>query len=278
MAPSWGSFPPRPPPRLSPPPLRALLVWSARRALPALSLTLRLPCVPPRPAGPGRGPPDSAARRTLADAARTLRPAVRRGSRPAAAHGVGEPGRREHRAAARGRGLGPQPGSALRNPGTPAPGLAMAAPRPPRAISVSAPVFYAPQRSSPRWWPEAQSESLSGPATASRLRPLGPESAQMGRVGEIPPPPPEGRWPSLGAGPRRAPYKGGEGFGNSGMSGKVAAEGWAQTPSPEQMFLAHHEARGWEPGLLGQFQVPRLGVRRRECGSTNVPLWVRFSK
>ncbi|XP_055447161.1 zyxin [Bubalus kerabau] len=89
---------------------------------------------------------DSAARRPLADAARTLRPA---------------------------------------------PGLAMAAPRPPRAISVSAPVFYAPQKKfapvvapKPKVNPFRPGDSEPPPAA-------GAQRAQMGRVGEIPPPPPE---------------------------------------------------------------------------------------
>ena len=78
-------------------------------------------------------------------------------------------------------------------------------PRPPRAISVSAPVFYAPQKKfapvvapKPKVNPFRPGDSEPPPAA-------GAQRAQMGRVGEIPPPPPEGRWPSLGTGPRRAP-------------------------------------------------------------------------
>ncbi|XP_065795347.1 zyxin isoform X1 [Muntiacus reevesi] len=73
----------------------------------------------------------------------------------------------------------------------PAPGLAMAAPRPPRAISVSAPVFYAPQKKfapvvapKPKVNPFRPGDSEPPPAA-------GAQRAQMGRVGEIPPPPPE---------------------------------------------------------------------------------------
>ncbi|XP_060012460.1 zyxin isoform X2 [Lagenorhynchus albirostris] len=67
----------------------------------------------------------------------------------------------------------------------------MAAPRPPRAISVSAPVFYAPQKKfgpvvapKPKVNPFRPGDG-EGPSAA------GAQRAQMGRVGEIPPPPPE---------------------------------------------------------------------------------------
>ncbi|MBZ3879882.1 Zyxin [Sciurus carolinensis] len=70
----------------------------------------------------------------------------------------------------------------------------MAAPRPPPAISVSvsAPAFYAPQKKfAPVVAPKPKVNPFrpgdSGPPAAA-----GAQRAQMGRVGEIPPPPPEG--------------------------------------------------------------------------------------
>uniref|UniRef100_A0A8C3W135 Zyxin n=1 Tax=Catagonus wagneri TaxID=51154 RepID=A0A8C3W135_9CETA len=71
------------------------------------------------------------------------------------------------------------------------PGLAMAAPRPPRAISVSAPVFYAPQK---KFGPVVAPKPKVNPFRPGDGEPpatAGAQRAQMGRVGEIPPPPPE---------------------------------------------------------------------------------------
>uniref|UniRef100_A0A8I4A2D1 Zyxin n=1 Tax=Callithrix jacchus TaxID=9483 RepID=A0A8I4A2D1_CALJA len=97
------------------------------------------------------------------------------------------------------------PGRRIRGPGAeaatrdaartlrPAPGLAMAAPRPSLAISVSvsAPAFYAPQKKfgpvvapKPKVNPFRPGDSEPSPAP-------GAQRAQMGRVGEVPPPPPE---------------------------------------------------------------------------------------
>nr|XP_035110411.1 zyxin isoform X3 [Callithrix jacchus] len=98
------------------------------------------------------------------------------------------------------------PGRRIRGPGAEAatrdaartlrpaqPGLAMAAPRPSLAISVSvsAPAFYAPQKKfgpvvapKPKVNPFRPGDSEPSPAP-------GAQRAQMGRVGEVPPPPPE---------------------------------------------------------------------------------------
>ncbi|XP_067603369.1 zyxin isoform X2 [Pseudorca crassidens] len=67
----------------------------------------------------------------------------------------------------------------------------MAAPRPPRAISVSAPVFYAPQK---KFGPVVAPKPKVNPFRPGDGEPssaAGAQRAQMGRVGEIPPPPPE---------------------------------------------------------------------------------------
>ncbi|XP_031311394.2 zyxin [Camelus dromedarius] len=67
----------------------------------------------------------------------------------------------------------------------------MAAPRPPRAISVSAPVFYAPQK---KFGPVVAPKPKVNPFRPGDSEPppaAGAQRAQMGRVGEIPPPPPE---------------------------------------------------------------------------------------
>lgn len=85
------------------------------------------------------------------------------------------------------------------------PGLAMAAPRPPPAISVSvsAPAFYAPQK---KFGPVVAPKPKVNPFRPGDSEPpsaAGVQRAQMGRVGEIPPPPPEGMRLGLGAEPRR---------------------------------------------------------------------------
>ncbi|XP_060052734.1 zyxin isoform X3 [Erinaceus europaeus] len=69
----------------------------------------------------------------------------------------------------------------------------MAAPRPPPAISVSvsAPAFYAPQK---KFGPVVAPKPKVNPFRAGDSEPApaaGAQRAQMGRVGEIPPPPPE---------------------------------------------------------------------------------------
>ncbi|XP_030709939.1 zyxin isoform X2 [Globicephala melas] len=67
----------------------------------------------------------------------------------------------------------------------------MAAPRPPRAISVSAPVFYAPQKKfGPVVAPKPKVNPFR-PGDGEHSSAAGAQRAQMGRVGEIPPPPPE---------------------------------------------------------------------------------------
>lgn len=81
----------------------------------------------------------------------------------------------------------------------------MAAPRPPPAISVSvsAPAFYAPQK---KFGPVVAPKPKVNPFRPGDSEPppaVGAQRAQMGRVGEIPPPPPEGMRLGLGAGPRR---------------------------------------------------------------------------
>lgn len=88
-----------------------------------------------------------------------------------------------------------QPGTALRNLTThpQQPGLTMAAPRPPPAISVSvsAPAFYAPQKKfAPVVAPKPKVNPFR-PGDSESPVAAGAQRAQMGRVGEIPPPPPE---------------------------------------------------------------------------------------
>ncbi|XP_053464807.1 zyxin isoform X2 [Nycticebus coucang] len=75
----------------------------------------------------------------------------------------------------------------------PAPGWAMAAPRPSPAISisVSAPAFYAPQK---KFGPVVAPKPKVNPFRPGDSEPFpaaGAQRAQMGRVGEVPPPPPE---------------------------------------------------------------------------------------
>lgn len=113
----------------------------------------------------------------------------------------------------------------------------MAAPRPPPAISVSvsAPAFYAPQK---KFAPVVAPKPKVNPFRPGDSEPpvaAGAQRAQMGRVGEIPPPPPEGM--RLGLGARillGAPGRGVGGLGNLGLSGKAVAEGagrWVATLS-----------------------------------------------
>ena len=262
------------PPRLSPPPPRAAPCMVSA----PLSPRPLPPSLFPRPSPPGW--------RRLGTGTQSLRTRLRGGHPRRGAHA---PARGEARGAAPrpptgsggrgrrgepGRRGRPLPGSALRNPATHPPqhGLAMAAPRPPRAISVSAPVFYAPQK---KFGPVVAPKPKVNPFRPGDSEPpsaAGAQRAQMGRVGEIPPPPPEGMWPSLGAGPRRAPAWG-EWFWEFGdvWRGRSGG-GWAQPPSPEQMFLPHRGAHGWGPGLLGPFQVPRLGVGGGNVGHESSPL------
>lgn len=172
------------------------------------------------------------------------------------------------------RGSGPArrsfPGLGSRNPAThlQQPGLAMAAPRPSPAISVSvsAPAFYAPQK---KFAPVVAPKPKVNPFRPGDSEPLpaaGAQRAQMGRVGEIPLPPPEGTQRGWGAGPRQAQGRG-KGFREFGGVRKCCSGGgWAQPPCPEQMFLPHRGAHGWEPGLLGPVQVLRLGVGGGNAG------------
>ncbi|XP_049749811.1 zyxin isoform X1 [Elephas maximus indicus] len=67
----------------------------------------------------------------------------------------------------------------------------MAAPRPPHAVAVSAPSFYAPQK---KFGPVVAPKPKVNPFRHGDGEPLaapGAQRAQMGRVGEVPPPPPE---------------------------------------------------------------------------------------
>lgn len=75
-------------------------------------------------------------------------------------------------------------------------------------------------------------------------------------------------------GPDPSPAPGGGlRFGEFGGVWKGCCEGgWAQPPCPEQMFLPHLGAPGWEPGPLGLFQVSRLGVGGGNVGQESSPL------
>ncbi|XP_006861257.1 PREDICTED: zyxin [Chrysochloris asiatica] len=67
----------------------------------------------------------------------------------------------------------------------------MAAPRPPPAVAVSAPAFYAPQK---KFGPVVAPKPKVNPfrhGDAESTAAAGAQRAQMGRVGEAPPPPPE---------------------------------------------------------------------------------------
>lgn len=201
QGPFLGEFPARSALPASPRPLsRPLLVWSRRCALPAPSL-LPLLCVPPPPGWRRLGTRQSP---------RTRRPGghPRRG---AYAPVRGEVRRAAHREGTWGSGpaRGSSSGLGARNPAThlQQPGLAMAAPRPSPAISVSvsAPAFYAPQK---KFAPVVAPKPKVNPFRPGDSEPLpasGAQRAQMGRVGEIPLPPPEGMQPCWGAGHRRAP-------------------------------------------------------------------------
>lgn len=192
------------PPRLSPPPLRAA------------------PCMVSLPLSPRPLPPSlfAASLPGWLEAARdrdaeSADPAPRRPPRSV----VHAPARGEARGAARGRppggaggaegsraARGSSAGSAPRNPAPHRPqlGLAMAAPRPPPAISVSvsAPAFYAPQKKfGPVVAPKPKVNPFR-PGDSEAPSAAGAQRAQMGRVGEIPPPPPEGM--RLGLGGTRA--------------------------------------------------------------------------
>lgn len=131
-----------------------------------------------------------------------------------------------------------QPGTALRNLTThpQQPGLTMAAPRPPPAISVSvsAPAFYAPQKKfAPVVAPKPKVNPFR-PGDSESPVAAGAQRAQMGRVGEIPPPPPEGMRLGLGAPILLGRQVGGRWFGNLGLSGKAVVEGaglWVATLS-----------------------------------------------
>lgn len=65
---------------------------------------------------------------------------------------------------------------------------------------------------------------------------------------------------------------GDSGLGSLGCLEGLQEGGWAQLACPEQMFLPHRGAHGWEPGLLGPFQVPRLGVGGGNVGHESSPL------
>ena len=153
----------------------------------------------------------------------------------------------------------------------------MAAPRPPPAISVSvsAPAFYAPQK---KFAPVVAPKLKVNPFRPGDSEPpvaAGAQRAQMGRVGEIPPPPPEGMRLGLGT----LIFLGRQGWGSVvwGIWGclkrllrRGLGAGWL--PCPEQMFLPHLGAPGWEPGPLGLFQVSRLGVGGGNVGQESSPL------
>lgn len=194
QGPFLGEFPARSALPASPRPLsRPLLVWSRRCALPASSL-LPLLCVPPPPGWRRLGTRQSP---------RTRRPGghPRRG---AYAPVRGEVQRAAHREGTWGSGpaRGSSSGLGARNPAThlQQPGLAMAAPRPSPAISVSvsAPAFYAPQK---KFAPVVAPKPKVNPFRPGDSEPLpasGAQRAQMGRVGEIPLSPPEGMQPCWG--------------------------------------------------------------------------------
>ncbi|KAM6201667.1 zyxin isoform 2-T2 [Rhynchocyon petersi] len=71
----------------------------------------------------------------------------------------------------------------------------MAAPRPPPAVAVSAPAFYAPQKKfAPVVAPKPKVNPFR-PGDGETCAAAGAQRAQMGRVGELPPPPPPEDFP-----------------------------------------------------------------------------------
>lgn len=177
---------------------------------------------------------------------------------------------------------GCQPGTALRNLTThpQQPGLAMAAPRPPPAISVSvsAPAFYAPQK---KFAPVVAPKPKVNPFRAGDSEPpvaAGAQRAQMGRVGEIPPPPPEGMRLGLGLPIPLERQVGVGGLGTLGLSGKVVAKGAGRSHpvlsrcsylilellarSQNPWDCSKSPAWGWEAGMWAR----------------NLPLWIRSLK
>lgn len=269
----------------SPRPLSGpLLVWSGRLSLPA-------PSRPPsslRPSLPGwkllgtgtqsprtrrrGGRPRRCAHAPASGKARGAGPRPREGSA-----GRGGWGRR--------RALGPpgcpQPGGAALltwrpTPPPPAarPGPAMAAPRPPPVISVSAPAFYAPQK---KFGPVVAPKPKVNPFRPGDSDPpaaAGAQRAQMGRVGEIPPPPPEGiscAW-GLDAGRRQG---GGGGFGNLGVPGKVVAEGAGRSyPVPSRCSYLIVELMAGSQGSWDRSKSPAWGWEAR-IWARNLPFWIR---
>jgi hypothetical protein len=113
--------------------------------------------------------------------------------------------------------------------------------------------------------PKTQSESFS--AWGQRSSRCGRGPARTDGSGGRDPPAAPGRYKlCLGAGRRPAPGWG-RWFREFGGAWKgCCGGGWAQLPCPEQMFLPHRGAHGWEPGLLGPFQVSRLGVGGANMG------------
>lgn len=147
----------------------------------------------------------------------------------------------------------------------------MAAPRPSPAISVSvsAPAFYAPQK---KFAPVVAPKPKVNPFRPGDSEPLpaaGAQRAQMGRVGEIPPPPPEGMRPGWGLdhGGRRA----GAVASGLGLSGKVAAEGAGRShPVPSRCSYLIVELLAGSQGSWGRSKSPAWGGRW-ECGARIFP-------
>lgn len=180
------------------------------------------------------------------------------------------------------RTKGCQPGTALRNQTThpQQPGLAMAAPRPPPAISVSvsAPAFYAPQK---KFAPVVAPKPKVNPFRPGDSEPpvaAGAQRAQMGRVGEIPPPPSEDF-------PLPPPPPIGEGDDSEGVLGgafpppppPMIEEPFPPAPLEEDIFPSPPPPLVEEGGPEASTQVPSQVGRswRAALGKVGwgTPLW-----
>lgn len=172
-----------------------------------------------------------------------------------------------------------QPGTALRNLTTHPPAARPDYGGPPPAsrdlrLRLGPRVLRPAEEVRPGCGPEAQSESF--PAWGQRVScgSRGPESTD-GPGGRDPPTAP-GRYATGIGGPdsSREPGGGSVVWGIWGCLERLLwrglGSGWL--PCPEQMFLPHLGAPGWEPEPLGLFQDSRLGVGGGNVGQESSPL------
>lgn len=147
----------------------------------------------------------------------------------------------------------------------------MAAPRPPPAISVSvsAPAFYAPQK---KFGPVVAPKPKVNPFRPGDSEPpsaAGVQRAQMGRVGEIPPPPPEGMRLGLGLNP--GGYAPGRGQGFREFGGLIARRGLGAASLSRADVLTSSWSSWLGARAPGTVPSPPPGGGRRECGARIFP-------